>query len=215
MLTPRERFSVAHELGHWVAYSRLKIKPEAKGERYWEHERAVNAFAASLLVPDWLVTRWLDEVPEGMPVCPFALRKWASLQCRCSEEVVAKALVKCGSSIGFLKLLPTTRKKDGTRVLRVLCSAAGSKVRLPSEHAHIENPDFQKLLDSRSVGEAQLKEVQLGRCNLQNLRIAWRRGRPLGLEPTTWLSILGATSATETQFAPAQLSMDLAPGAQH
>jgi Zn-dependent peptidase ImmA (M78 family) len=81
LLSPRERFSIAHELGHWVAFSRFRIGPQSERRVYWEHERVMNAFAGCLLAPDWLVMRWLDQVPEGRPVPPFAVRYWASSQC--------------------------------------------------------------------------------------------------------------------------------------
>jgi hypothetical protein len=188
-LTPRERFSIAHELGHWVVFSRFRIGPQSDNRTYWLQEQAINAFAGCLLVPDWLVANWLEGSPPNRPVSPFALRYWAISQCRSSEEVVAKALARHRNSIGFLKLLPTTRRKDGTNVLQVLCSAAGDALRLPNERSHIDSPELFALLRANRVGSATLPQLRLGRCEPQDLRIAWRRGKRLGSADIIWLSL--------------------------
>jgi hypothetical protein len=187
LLTPRERFSVAHELGHWVAFSRLHVGPQSDRRLYWEHERAINAFAGCLLAPDWLVVHCLKEIPEGTAVSPFALRYWAT-QCRSSEEVIAKALARHRGSIGFLKLQPTTKGSDGTHVLLVLCSVSGKEVSLPKERSHIDNPELLRLLKAKQVASASFAELRLGRCEPQNLRLAWRHGSSFMSQATIWLS---------------------------
>ena len=188
LLTPRERFSIAHELGHWVAFTRLEVGPQSDRRLYWEHERAINSFAGCLLAPDWLVVHWLKEIPEGVPVSPFALRYWAVAQCRSSEEVVAKALVRHRSSIGFLKFQPITRRSDGTQVLLVVCSVSGEALSLPTERSHVDSPELLRLLNANQVGSALLAQLRLGRCEPQNLRLAWRRGRSFKSQETIWLS---------------------------
>jgi hypothetical protein len=124
-----------------------------------------------------------------MPVSPFALRYWAISQCRSSEEVIAKALARHRASIGFLKLLPTTRRKDGAKVLQVLCCAAGDALRLPNERSHIDSPELSALLTANLVAQASLPQLRLGRCEPQDLRIAWRRGKRLKPADIIWLTL--------------------------
>jgi len=188
ILTSRERFSVAHELGHWFAVSHLGVSTQLDKKAYWEHERAVNEFAGRLLAPDWLVRSWLRDTPEGVPIHPFALRFWATSACRTSEEVIAKAIVRHRSSIGFLKLLPATNK-NASNVLLVLSSAAGKGLLLPKERSHLDSPVLYRFLSDSKVGSTSLQGIRLGRCEAQDLQMAWRRGYSVNSQETIWLSL--------------------------
>lgn len=56
----RQRFTIAHELGHYVVESRLDYRPTSSRE-YWMLERECQAFAAELLIP----TAHIDRVTAG------------------------------------------------------------------------------------------------------------------------------------------------------
>ncbi len=207
LLTSRERFSIAHELGHWIAITHLGFPIQLDHRQYWEHESVINRFASQLLVPDWLVEKWLRETPDGTPVPPFALRFWASSICGTSEEVITKAIVRHRPSAGFLRLLPT-RSKAGASVLLVLSSAAGSALQLPVERTHIKEPSLSCLLSERKVGSASLRHLSLGRCMPQDLSLAWRRGNPVNSRETIWISMTRYRDHPETTLGPtAQLSL--------
>ncbi len=48
-LTPKERFSIAHEIGHIIVWRQLGHAP-SKAD-YWQHEKHANQFASALLLP--------------------------------------------------------------------------------------------------------------------------------------------------------------------
>jgi hypothetical protein len=189
LLNSRERFSVAHELGHWVLYDRFQIGPESEGRPYWEQEEVINAFAGQLLVPDWLAKSWVETIPRHLPIPPFALRSWAE-KCRVSEEVAAKALARQKNLIGFLRLVSTRRKRDQAPVLQVLSCAKGDALELPSERSHIENASLFEMLTSSTVGSGWMEQVSLARCAPQDLGIAWRHANKWRSEDTIWLSLI-------------------------
>jgi IrrE N-terminal-like domain len=188
LLTARERFSVAHELGHWIALTHLRVEPRSDKRGYWQQERIINSFAGSLLAPDWLVEEWLEGVSHSEPISPFSLKSWADTQCRTSEEVVAKRIVQLRSYVGFLRVVPARRRRDGARVLKVLCSAAGQELMLPNERSYIHESQLYGLVEKNRVGSASVSDLHLVRCVPQDLRVSWRRGKPLGSEETTWIS---------------------------
>lgn len=190
ILTPRERFSIAHELGHWLLLDRLGIDPQQGGRSYWVQEEAVNAFAGKLLVPDWLAEDWLGDTRQEEPVPTFALRKWAE-QSRVSEEVVAKALVRHRDQIGFLRLLPSVRKRDGLPVLQAILSARGARLELPNERSHLADPELMDLVNTSQIGSTKwFVGLRLGRCPAQDLGVTWRHGNRFDSRTTFWLSFI-------------------------
>ncbi|MBI3747443.1 MAG: ImmA/IrrE family metallo-endopeptidase [Chloroflexi bacterium] len=50
LLGPRERFTVAHEIGHYLVEARFGYRPTGTRE-YWKLETLCNEFASSLLLP--------------------------------------------------------------------------------------------------------------------------------------------------------------------
>ncbi|MDD3531113.1 MAG: ImmA/IrrE family metallo-endopeptidase [Candidatus Pacebacteria bacterium] len=59
----RKLFTVAHEIGHNVLGHKnyeVLFRVQNKDQRYSEVEREANSFAASLLMPNWMLNRYLD-----------------------------------------------------------------------------------------------------------------------------------------------------------
>jgi len=179
ILTARERFSVAHELGHWIAFKELRLSPSIDKSSYWDHERCMHGFAASLLMSGQVIDSWLNTCPSWEPISPFALRHWARNVTRLSEEVVATRLCSRRSEIGFLKVSSVKRKRNGSRVLKVLFAASGDQVSIANTHAHIENRALMEKLEEDGVGTASLAESALGGKGSQLLRVAWRQAGTL------------------------------------
>ena len=75
----RQRFTMAHELGHYVLHRGLigsgvdddtKYRSTEKGDFYNSeidevHERQANAFAATLLIPEQLIRKYVAENPQA------------------------------------------------------------------------------------------------------------------------------------------------------
>lgn len=175
LLTPRERFSVAHELGHLVAFRELQVSPARERSEYWVQEECMHGFAAALLMPESLVDDWLSSVPVGEPVSPFALRHWARNTAKLSEEVVATQLCQRRPEIGFMKVVSTRRQKDNGEVLHVLFAASGEHLSLPRTHSHIKDEELLEKVTTEGTGTATMRRCKLWTSEPQDIRIAWRQ----------------------------------------
>ena len=173
LLSSRERFSVAHELGHCIAYQSCGLKPVAERDdrrEYWRHERVMNEFASALLVPPWLSSLWKSQLSNFDATCLFRIRDWAS-ECRTSPEVVATALARDTQRIGFLKVAEAVRVRADKRVLVVFHSCTGSNVALPNLYTHIDDVDFVNTVKGRGVIVSP--RCRLGAIELNDVQIAW------------------------------------------
>ena len=171
LLSPRERFSVAHELAHWIAYDRLRIQPSTEESEYWRQEQLMDEFAAKLLVPDDLVDLWISDLAGCLVPTGVQVRQWAR-EAKVSEEVVAKALCRNLHRTGFLRLIPHRLEFGNQLVLRVQFSCYSAGIKLPNLHAHIKSPVLQDYLDYPE-GQRTVRELRLGRCPPQDLTITW------------------------------------------
>jgi len=68
ILSARDRFSVAHELGHYVIWATHRYVPKSS-EDYWHHEALCDRFAGRLLIPKFAVAQAIDRVGDDR-------RKW-------------------------------------------------------------------------------------------------------------------------------------------
>lgn len=175
LLTTRERFSIAHELGHLLATEQLHVKPPQEKSEYWEQEASMNAFASELLVPGWLVEGWLRSIPKEKPIPPLALRQWARHECNVSEEVVAHAICRVGSGIGFMKGALRANTDRPLSILKVLFSVNTPALALPAINSHITYKDLLEELNRRPLGAQTFRSCALGKVAPQDLTISWRR----------------------------------------
>ena len=174
LLSSRERFSVAHELGHCIAYLSCGLKPVAERDdrrEYWDQERAMNEFASALLVPPWLSSRWKSQLSNFDATCLFRIRDWAN-DSRTSPEVVVTALARDTQGIGFLKVAEAVRVQADTRVLVVFHSCSGSNVALPNLYTHIDDVDFVNSVKGGG-GVILSSRCRLGSIELIDVQIAW------------------------------------------
>lgn len=75
-ISPQERFTVAHELGHWVLMRETSFRVLREAD-YWLGEELCNGFASRLLLPD----RLLDTVAE-----PTSATVLAAAVCALTED---------------------------------------------------------------------------------------------------------------------------------
>lgn len=175
LLTARERFSVAHELGHWLAFSQYGIHPvdsATSSSAYWQQERVVDAFAGALLVPDSVADGWLSSETDN-PLPALQLRQW-SLEARVSEEVVATRLCQRRAGLGFIKFGRTVRRADQRRALLVLFSSYSADLPLPNRGAHVISPALEAALDHPD-GRCAFSELAIGDRIVRDLAISWRQ----------------------------------------
>jgi len=214
LLTPRERFSVAHELGHLVAYQRFNVLPATEKSTYWAQEEWMHRFAGALLTPDVVVDECLFGLSPGEPVSPFKLYSAAADLVRLSQEVLATQLCLRRADIGFMKLGVARKGGDQERILRVLFSVTGHQLRLPNNHSHVYEENLLRKLKADDTGAGTLRQCALGKLDPQDLSIAWRRmgtlngSAPKGsstesheLMPVFWVSIASYVQTSVRQLA--------------
>jgi len=107
ILSARERFSIAHEIAHWIVWRRFGSVPSSETE-YWWHETLCNEFAAGLLVPLNTLQRYLErQYSENVNPAyfPEKVKKSAAV----SWEVAAKSITAIPSAnSAYLRLMKVT-----------------------------------------------------------------------------------------------------------
>lgn len=103
----RERFTIAHELGHFFLHSNKNVfvdknpkvmfrnNASSSGEQLQEKE--ANHFAAALLMPNTLIKNEIDKIPNynSNPI------KYLSEQFKVSEQAMTFRLANLGYDIGL------------------------------------------------------------------------------------------------------------------
>lgn len=196
-LTPRERFSIAHEIGHWLAFDRCGLRPHPTTDHdaYWADEKLCDTFANMLLVPDWQVDGWLAPISAGVGIVPAQLRRWAA-SARVSRPVVANAIVRRRNDIGFIQMTSRVGEGRASSIFVVEFSTAGRDVSVPARKTHMRDPELNLLVSDKPDGATLMQRCRLGRCPEQALKLAWEsRSRPSSARSpglpatTTWLSL--------------------------
>jgi len=210
LLSCRERFSVAHELGHIIAYKEFGILPATEKSGYWAQEECMHRFAGALLTPASIIDRCLNGLRDGEPVSPFLLQESANKPARLSQEVLATQLCVRQPDIGFMKVALIERERDKKRVLRVLFAKSGKQIFLPNNHSHVQHEYLLSRLATAEVGSTYITSCILGKEAPQNLNVSWRRagtvkrandGSPHELIPVFWISLASHTHRVDAQLS--------------
>jgi Zn-dependent peptidase ImmA (M78 family) len=110
-LSARERFSLAHELGHILLDQRFEWHP-AEGKEYYMCEEFCDIFAAHLLVPELVLNGLV------ISTCKQANETLTMIvsQCHVSREVAARRLVETYGGLGYFEGVQSTNA-DGATVI--------------------------------------------------------------------------------------------------
>ena len=129
LLSSKERFSIAHEVAHWVVWRRFGFLPSSKIDR--DHETLCNEFAADLLVPtralnDFVNRQYHQKV--NSIYFPSKIKRSASV----SWDVAAKKIAAAyPSDSAYLQLVQvanhTTKNGRPSYVFKVKCSTVTNK----------------------------------------------------------------------------------------
>jgi len=187
-LSPRERFTVAHELGHVLLDRHLAYTPSSRRE-YWTIESWCNAFAAALLVPRRAIQDLIKE-----PAAESALRQASELasSCRVSMVVAARRVSDVHRRLSFFGARVVSDAK-GQTVARVEWSTSNARRLGIAEGQYRGATDTFGKMVLRTVGmlsSEQVTRVEHGehRCaalarNRERATVCVELARPAGNEP--------------------------------
>jgi IrrE N-terminal-like domain len=106
----RERFTLAHEIGHYCVLRRFNVRPRSRSE-YWRLEQACDDFAGRLLVDDDDVDRFTNDLSTPKKVMS-AIRRLGDA-CEVSFPVAAHRLVDRIPSVTVCRVIfPTSPRND-------------------------------------------------------------------------------------------------------
>jgi hypothetical protein len=175
-LSPRDRFTIAHEIGHWLIETRVGFRPHSNGE-YWRLEEVCNQLAGQLLAPDeWVAELACRRFDRALDLLTEVHR--LAGRCRISGEPASRRFVAffrdvCLAEVSLLS--PQTPKRlaqmfwlvDGTRRI------PGTRRKLLTE----EHPlaDAVVAANRLSVGESASGNWVAGARDVTVKRFAYSR----------------------------------------
>lgn len=104
-ITERQRFTIAHELGHFILHKDTPLFIDKKKIMFRNSEsttgeirkeREANSFAASLLMPSKFVELEFNQIPEDKEPVKFLAKKF-----KVSEQAMTFRLANLGFDIGL------------------------------------------------------------------------------------------------------------------
>lgn len=118
-LSRRDRFSVAHELAHYLLWQRGGILPATNRSQYWQHEALCNEFAGHLLVHRQSLQTFLGTVDPSVPAADYP--RLVAKKADVTWPVAARAIsAETQSQLCYLRVAP---RQDNLDFLRVDCSS--------------------------------------------------------------------------------------------
>lgn len=190
LLSAKERFSIAHELAHWVVWRRFGFLPSS--ETYWDHETLCNEFAAGLLVPPRALKRFIErQYGENVnPIYfPDKVRKSASV----SWDVAAKSIAAASpADLAYLQLIkvspadsPKAASLEQPIIFKVKCSTLTNKPgSFVGQHSVLKaQHELLKWMDDLPQRTFKRREIALtsGNLRLTNVLCTFLR------ETTHWI----------------------------
>ena len=176
-LSPRERFTVAHELGHAIIDGSLRLRP-ARRAQYWALETVCDSFAGDLLIPS-------TEVKGARAVLRDAQSTLATIQRLASitDTSLAASARRLLDGLPALSAWGVRRIPNASRdqaQWKVAWTAGGRRYGLGvGSHIGVENPLYVAITSGPCyVGAREEVTIGTGRAALVQLSrgfslIAW------------------------------------------
>jgi IrrE N-terminal-like domain len=175
-LTHSERFSVAHEVGHWLAYNRLGVEPisavTGRSSDYWKHEQAINAFAGSLLVSTAVLERPLTVWPKGVHFPAHAIER-ISREIRASRIVVAHRVAESRNDFAYLELEFSKNQKERRLILRANEVGKSDDLKMPGTKSVIRNDRLVETLKSSQRSQKFMAGISFDGKRIDSLHMSW------------------------------------------
>ena len=149
--TLRQRFTLAHEIGH-ARFDRATLVEDLAQQESTPEEKRANAFAAELLMPETAAKRWIPAHPWGEnidDVADLALHFGASFQMT-AWRLQTAGLVD--SAQNLIDRLPEL----ATRLRAALRKPGDSETEYPLEYVSLVEQGLQRGLVSRGRAEELL-----------------------------------------------------------
>ena len=162
----QERFSVAHELAHWVLWRRMGILPSSTAD-YWQHEKLCNEFAARVLVSPEALEKFIVCSLQNK-VNPIYLPDRVAEVAGVSWSVAARSISELSSiDAGYIKLVVDTKteKKRTSRydyAFRVETSSIkGNRGSYLAQNVRIQNVVLNSFLRNLAIDNVARRHISL------------------------------------------------------
>lgn len=177
----QERFSVAHELAHWVLWCRLGILPSSTAD-YWRHEELCNEFAAKVLVSPGSLEAFVKHSLQNK-VNPVYLPDRVAEVAGVSWDVAARSISELSSiDAGYIKLV-VDAKTEGKHIghshaFRVATSSIkGNRGSYLAQNARFQNVVLNSFLRNLGIDNVAHRRVSLnlGKIALDDVNCTFLR----------------------------------------
>jgi IrrE N-terminal-like domain len=173
-----DRFSIAHELAHWIVWRRLGFAP-AMGSEYWDNEILCNEFAAELLVPKRRLVDFVA-VLRARRVNPVYFPAIVAQAAKVSWDVAARAISALAElDLSYVRLSSSA----GSSKTVVTCSTVSNKSgSFLGNRAYLRDLNLIDWLKSRPVDRVADRSVSVkfGALEIVDVKCAFLRERAFG-----------------------------------
>ena len=155
VFSPRERFTILHEVAHFIIDRELLLRPNRNRE-YWQLESVCHEFAANVLIPREIAVAFGDSVHDAKAI----VRNAGALAARCNVSLVAaaKQLVLLRDNTAAAGLLQVVSKADHRLRLKVEWTAGESLARVMPIGSYLpaSSPIHRQLTSERDSSDVLL-----------------------------------------------------------
>lgn len=201
----QERFSIAHELAHWVLWCRLGILPSSTSD-YWQQEKLCNEFAARILVSPNSLEKFVEGSLENK-VNPVYLPDRVARVAGVSWGVAARSISELPSiDAVYIKIVVDANKENkpsnrSTHAFRVeMSSIKGSRGSYLAQNAHFQNivlGSFLRNLEVDTIAHRHVS-INLGKVSLKDVNCTFLR------QQSTWTMFFPFSDKGVTIQSPQQ-----------